>query len=138
MCIRDSNGTNDRWYLNKDVVAPNFRGSLIGNADTATQLNNSRNISATGDATWSVSFSGASGVSSALTLATVNANVGSFGSGTSVATFTVNAKGLVTAASSAAIPTATTSVLGLASFDTTTFAVSAGAVTLTAVDGGTY
>lgn len=132
------NGTNDRWYLNKDVVAPNFRGSLIGNADTATQLSNSRNISATGDAAWSVSFSGANGVSSALTLATVNSNVGSFGSGTSVATFTVNAKGLVTAAGSAAIPTATTSVLGLASFDTTTFAVSAGAVTLTAVDGGTY
>jgi hypothetical protein len=45
---------------------------------------------------------------------------------------------LVTAAGSTAIPTATTSVLGLASFDTTTFAVSAGAVTLTAVDGGTY
>ena len=35
----------------------------------------------------------------ALTLATVNANVGSFGSSTSIPSFTVNAKGLITAAS---------------------------------------
>jgi hypothetical protein len=39
----------------------------------------------------------------ATTLATVNANVGSFGSATNVGTFTVNAKGLVTAASNTAI-----------------------------------
>jgi len=36
-------------------------------------------------------------------LATVNGNVGTFGSGTSVGTFTVNAKGLITAASSSLI-----------------------------------
>ena len=47
----------------------------------------------TGDAT-------ASGPgSAALTLATVNGNVGSFGSSTSIPSFTVNAKGLITAAS---------------------------------------
>lgn len=37
--------------------------------------------------------------SGALTLATVNGNVGSFGSSTSIPSFTVNAKGLITAAS---------------------------------------
>lgn len=41
--------------------------------------------------------------SQATTLATVNANVGSFGDATHVGTFTVNAKGLVTAASSVLI-----------------------------------
>lgn len=41
--------------------------------------------------------------SAAATLATVNANVGAFGSASSVGTFTVNAKGLTTAAASTAI-----------------------------------
>lgn len=41
--------------------------------------------------------------SAALTLATVNSNVGSFGSSTSIPSFTVNAKGLVTAASGNAV-----------------------------------
>ena len=44
----------------------------------------------------------------ALTLATVNSNVGSFGSTTAIPVLTVNAKGLVTAASTASITTALT------------------------------
>lgn len=40
---------------------------------------------------------------SALTLATVNSNVGSFGGASSVPTFTVNAKGLITAASATTV-----------------------------------
>jgi hypothetical protein len=39
----------------------------------------------------------------ALTLATVNSNVGSFGSSTAIPSFTVNAKGLITAASTNAV-----------------------------------
>lgn len=47
------------------------------------------------------------------TLATVNANVGSFGSASSVATFTVNAKGLITSAASTGIQIAESQVTGL-------------------------
>lgn len=54
-------------------------------------------ITLTGDVT------GTGTASFAATLATVNSNVGSFGSATSVGTFTVNGKGLVTAAGSTAI-----------------------------------
>ena len=50
--------------------------------------------------------------STALTLATVNTNVGSFGSGTQVGTFTVNGKGLITAASNVTITPAASSITG--------------------------
>jgi hypothetical protein len=78
-------------------------GSLAGNASTASALQTARAISATGDATWSVTFSGAADQSAALTLATVNSNVGSFGSASNTLTLTVNEKGLVTAAAATPI-----------------------------------
>jgi hypothetical protein len=131
--------SNDRWNFNKDLVVANTYGDLIGNASTATKWQTARNLSLTGDATATLTgVDGSAAVSAAITLATVNSNVGSFGDSVTVPTFTVNAKGLVTAASQTAIPTATTAVKGLASFDNTIFTVTAGAVTITQVDGGTY
>ena len=122
-----------------DIQATNFRGALVGNASTATALATGRTIAITGDLTYtSPSFDGSGNVTAAGTLATVNSNTGSFGSSTSVPSFTVNGKGLITAASTNAIPTATSSVLGLASFNATDFLVTAGAVTVASVDGGTY
>jgi hypothetical protein len=53
--------------------------------------------------------------SAAATLATVNANVGSFGTASSVGSFTVNAKGLVTAASNTSIQIAESQVTNLVS-----------------------
>ena len=100
--------------------------------DTSTYLTSNQSISISGDAT------GSGTTSIALTLANTAVTAGSYGSSTSVATFTVDSKGRLTAASSSAIPTATTSVLGLASFDSTNFSVSSGAVSIATVDGGTY
>lgn len=59
-------------------------------------------------------FSGDATVASggAVTLATVNANVGSFGSATNCVTFTTNAKGLITAASQATCTPAFASLTG--------------------------
>ena len=69
-----------------------------------------------------VTGTGNTGSDTTLTLATVNSNVGAYGSSTSVPTITVNAKGLITAASQTAIPTATSSVTGLlTSSDWSTF-----------------
>jgi hypothetical protein len=85
-------------------------GSINGNASTSTALANARTIAITGDLAYtSPSFDGTSNVTAAGTLATVNANVGTF---TKV---TVNAKGLATAASQASlsdlsIPTASFSM----------------------------
>ena len=120
------------------VTSTSFTGALSGNATTASALATARSITASGDASWTVSFDGSAAVSAALTLATVNSNVGAFGSGTTVPTVTVNAKGLVTAVSTTSIPTASTSTNGLASFNSTEFSVTSGLVTIIQVDGGTY
>jgi len=73
-------------------------GDITGNAGTATKWATARNLSLTGDATATLSsVDGSADVSGALTLATVNSNVGTF---TKV---TVNGKGLVTAASAAVL-----------------------------------
>ena len=122
-----------------DIQATNFRGALIGNADTATTWATARDLSLTGDATATLTaVNGSANVSAALTLATVNSNTGSFGSGTVVPIVTVNGKGLVTAVTTGNIPTATYSVLGLASFDSTQFTVTSGAVSINEIDSGTF
>lgn len=73
-------------------------GSVSGNAGTATAWATARNLDLTGDATATLaSVDGTANVSAALTLATVNSNVGSF------TKLTVNGKGLVTAATAAVL-----------------------------------
>ena len=82
------------------VTSSSFVGPLTGNASTATTaaaLTTARTIALTGDATASGTFDGSANYSQALTLATVNANVGTF------MKTTVNAKGLTTGGSSANI-----------------------------------
>jgi len=77
--------------------------SSSATAGEALKLTNARTISTTGDATYSVSFDGSANVTSAITLATVNSNAGSFGSASSIPAITVNAKGQVTAVSTNSI-----------------------------------
>lgn len=96
--------------------ATGFSGPLTGNASTATALQTGRTISITGDLAYtSPSFTGAGNVTADGTLATVNTNVGSFGSASSVASFTVNGKGLITAASNTSIQITQAQVTSLSS-----------------------
>lgn len=89
-------------------------GSTSGNAATATTLQTGRTIAITGDLAYtSPSFNGSANVTAAGTLATVNSNVGSFGSATQAPAVTVNAKGLVTAASNITVTPAVSSITGM-------------------------
>jgi len=91
------------------ITATSFVGNLTGLASSATQLETGRTIAITGDLTYtSGSFNGTGNVTGTGTLATVNSNVGSFGSQTLIPVVTVNAKGLVTAVTTAAVGTALT------------------------------
>lgn len=72
-------------------------GSVTGNAGTATALATARDIIISGDADGSASFDGTANANIAITLDTVNSNVGSF------TKLTVNGKGLVTAATDATL-----------------------------------
>lgn len=68
------------------------------------KLTTGRTISITGDLSYtSPSFDGTGNVTAAGTLATVNSNVGSFGASAAIPVFTVNAKGLITAASTSVV-----------------------------------
>lgn len=80
-------------------------------------LTTSRTIGTiTGDATSAgSSFNGSANNTNALTLATVNSNVGTFGSATTSLTETVDAKGRITAVSSQTVTPAVGSITGLGS-----------------------
>jgi hypothetical protein len=84
-------------------LVANVTGALTGNASTATTLQTARTISITGDASWTVTFNGSANVSSALTLANSGVTAGTYGSASSVAQVTFDAKGRATSASSVTI-----------------------------------
>jgi hypothetical protein len=101
-------GANSAAAITGTTITANsgFTGALTGNADTATALAAGRTIGMTGDVTWtSASFDGTGNVTGTSTLATVNSDVGTAGSATAVPVITVNAKGLITAVSTASIST---------------------------------
>lgn len=103
---------------------PNAGQLLIGNAGNTAYAP----VTMSGDLTIA-----ANGVS---TLATVNGNVGSFGSATQVVGLTVNAKGQVTAASNITVTPAIGSVTGLGANVATALASNVGSAGAVVTNGG--
>lgn len=90
--------SSDQTIGGNKTFSNTVTGSVSGNAGTATKWATARDLSLTGDGTATLTaVDGSANVSGALTLATVNSNVGTF------LKTTVNAKGLVTAATTANI-----------------------------------
>ena len=84
-------------------LVANITGTITGNASTASALQTARNITISGDASWTVSFDGSADVSSSLTLANSGVTAETYGSASSVAQVTFDAKGRATSASTVAI-----------------------------------
>lgn len=95
------NGTDVVMSAIQAADVPTLNQNTTGSAATLTT---GRTISITGDLAYtSPSFNGSANVTATGTLATVNTNVGTFGSSTNIPVVTVNGKGLVTAVSTASV-----------------------------------
>lgn len=98
---------------NYNTYAPTLTGTGasgtwgINISGSAATLTTGRTFSLSSDATGtSAAFTGAANVTIPMTLATVNSNVGSFGSASAVPIITVNAKGLITGVSTVGVSSA--------------------------------
>jgi len=106
--------------------------ATVGGSSGQIQYNNAGALGGftlNGDATVNTS-------TGAMTLATVNANVGSFGNATQCTAFTTNAKGLITAASQTTCTPAIASVTGLGTGVATALAINVGSAGSFITNGG--
>jgi hypothetical protein len=112
--------TSHAFAIGKGAGVQGYKSLLCTSAQLAVGQSAADPIcqTITGDATLSAA--------GALTFATVNANVGSFGSATNCPSFTVNAKGLVTAASATTCTPAIGSITGLGTGVSTALGVNVG------------
>ena len=99
--------TNHAFVLGKGPGVTGYTSLLCGSAQLAVGQSAADPICKTITGDWTLSAAGAA------TLATVNSNVGSFGSATNCTAITVNAKGLITAASATTCTPAVGSITGL-------------------------
>lgn len=102
------------------IVQATGSGQIISTGGVATSLPwsgltaiPSPTMTLTGDGATTQTFLAGGGSTSAFTLATVNANTGSWGSATQAPVFTVNGKGLITAAANATVTPVYTNVTGV-------------------------
>lgn len=122
--------TNHAFAIGKGPGVQGYSSLLLGNTQIA--------IGQTGGDPQAKTLSGDATLAAtgALTLATVNSNVGSFGSATQCVAFTTNGKGLVTAASATTCTPAVGSITGMGTGVATALGVNVGTSGSFVVNGG--
>ena len=136
-------------YASATIVADfegSFSGSVTGNAATATRLASARAIALTGDVVGTANFDGSAGISISTAIQANSVALGTDTTGNYAAAVAVGSgTGLSVSGSAGEGATftlsgtdATASAKGVASFAAANFAVSSGAVSISAIDGGTY
>jgi len=128
------------------VTATTFTGALSGNASTATALQNARTIAISGDVAGSASFDGTGNIDIVATIQSNSVVLGTDTTGNYAAAVAVTAGTGVAVSGTAGEGTtftvsgidANNTVKGVASFALNEFTVSAGAVSINIIDGGTY
>lgn len=104
---RDINSTY-RWSGSQYIKV----NDAVSTSETATKLATARNIQATGDATWQVTFDGSQNVTAALTLANTGVTPNSYGNNITIPALTIDSKGRITSVSTNTVRSATQSVSG--------------------------
>ena len=103
------------------TITGNLTGAVTGNSSTATTLANARTITIDGDVdATATAFDGSQNITLTTTLDNTGVTAASYGSATAVPVITVDAKGRITAATTAAISTALTIAADSGSNDTVT------------------
>ena len=103
------------------TITGNLTGAVTGNATTATTLANARTITIDGDVdATATAFDGSQNITLTTTLDSTGVSAASYGSSTAIPVITVDAKGRITAATTAAISSALTIAADSGSNDTVT------------------
>ena len=103
------------------TITGNLTGAVTGNATTATTLANARTITIDGDVdATATAFDGSQNITLTTTLDNTGVSAGTVGSSTAIPVITVDAKGRITAASTASISSALTIAADSGSNDTVT------------------
>ena len=92
-----------------DFVIGTLNQDTTGNAGTATSLATARTLSVSGAGTGSVSFDGSANADISLTLANSGVTAATYGSSSAIPIVTVDAKGLITSATTTSIDSTTIS-----------------------------
>jgi len=118
-----------------NFTAATITANVTGNATTATQWKTARTLGVSGDATGTMSVNGTSDQNISLVLASTGVSAGTYGGTSQIPTFTVDAKGRLTAAANVTIATGASFLNAAGDSGTANISLSSDTFTINGRDG---